>query len=176
MHVQAVRLSDWCVACQRGAGRRRERLYADQRRGPLHHRDAGHKPLFEKRHHSSMFCDAYDTYEWLFEQPKTNIARGASYRDHKPCNEKELSDKAYNFAIKEFTDLVDGKLRSHRFIEHNGIRGLDIHIDRQRDQLLQHMRIFVVGRHQYTIQYAGLHGSEESANVEVFMNSFRVHR
>ena len=61
-----------------------------------------------------------------------------------------------------------------RFVEHDGIRGLEILIYVPRNRLLLCSHVYVVRQRQYAISYVGADGTENSGNVENFLYFFHV--
>jgi hypothetical protein len=113
-----------------------------------------------------------ESNEWMVKQPW--IFWFVSYRDHPEDDDASTAEKIYGRIIRELAAALEGELRAHRYVEHDGIRGLELFIYVPRNRLLMRSRVFVVGRRQYTISYVGEEGTEKQRRVESYLNSFHI--
>jgi len=130
------------------------------------------KPDFKVRRITGTDGTVLESNEWIVDQPW--ILWQVSYRDHPPTAASALPEKIFDRVIHELPDLLDGELRSHRFIEHDGVRGLEVRIFVPKNRLLLRSHVFVVRHRQYAISYVGPDGSENAPKVDNYLNSFHV--
>lgn len=132
------------------------------------------KPAFEKRRMKNAGGGYADSHEWMVEQPKPDFTWMMAYRDHQSPSDGTLPEFVYDIAAKQLVSRPGRKLLSRNFIEHDGIRGLELLIDAEPLGLVNRMRIFVVGQRVYTVVFVGPPGSEKAAGVEAYFNSLHV--
>jgi hypothetical protein len=113
-----------------------------------------------------------ESNEWMVKQPW--LFWFVSYRDHPAHADDATPDKLYGRIIRELPSALEGELRAHRYIERDGIRGLELLVYVPRNRLLMRSRVFVVGQRQYTISYVGDDGTERHPKVESYLNSFHT--
>ena len=132
------------------------------------------KPSFKVRRLVSKEGVTLQSNEWMVDEPW--LMWLVSYRDHPQTAENTSPDKIFERLIRELPEVLDGELRGHRFIERDGIRGLEILIFVPRNRLLLRSHVYVVRHRQYTISYVGAEGTEHEPKVETYLNSFHVLR
>ncbi len=115
-----------------------------------------------------------ESNEWMVKQPW--IFWFVSYRDHPKDGDDPTPEKIYGRIIRELPAALEGELRAHRYIERDGIRGLELFVYVPRNRLLMRSQVFVVAGRQYTISYVGAEGTEKEPRVESYLSSFHVLR
>jgi len=81
--------------------------------------------------------------------------------------------KDYDKNVKSFLAIAKGKLIRQAKIEQNGVDGVEV-VTLLPDNKVMRQRLFQVGNRLYQAVYGGPFGTETRADVETFMQSFKL--
>jgi len=136
------------------------------------------KPKLEtRRMRNRIGGDTATSFEWYVDQREPEVTWEVSYRDHNPrVVDAKFPSRIFDDVIQEIQRRDDTKLLSHKFIEHHGMRGLEVRYLNTLHRAQLRSRFFVVGARLYLIQYGGRYDTDNEPHVEGYLNSFRVLR
>jgi hypothetical protein len=123
-------------------------------------------PTLEKTSNKTTSGIPYDQYVWSIENNTGWWGIGMIVYS-KPVT------KDYDANIRGAVAATKGTLRSQRPIQQSGVTGREILIDVQGPGVVR-QRLLWIGERLYQAVFTGAPGTEATADVEAFLNSFRT--